>query len=125
MKTPVRPPTMKYPVPLSPGVMANGFLFVSGFGPQDPTTGGVPDGIEEQTRATLANLTLVLAEAGLDLSDVVKVTVHLRNLEGDFVAYNDAYSAVMPAPYPSRITVGSDLIMGILVEMDAIAVLRT
>jgi enamine deaminase RidA (YjgF/YER057c/UK114 family) len=110
-------------IPLSPGIVANGFLFVSGFGPQDPVTGEKPEGVAEQTRAVLSNLSLVLAEAGLDLSDVVKVTTHLQELKRDFADYNEAYAELMPEPRPVRTTVGSDL-MDILVEIDVVAALR-
>jgi enamine deaminase RidA (YjgF/YER057c/UK114 family) len=110
-------------VPLSPGIIANGFLYVSGFGPQDPATGEKPEGISEQTRAVFANLSAVLAEAGLDLSDVVKVTAHLQELKRDFAGYNDVYAEMMPEPRPVRTTVGSDL-MDILVEIDVVAALR-
>lgn len=123
MKTRVAPSVMSPRIPLSPGIVANGFLYVSGFGPQDPVTGEKPEGVTEQTRAVLANLSLVLAEAGLDLSDVVKVTAHLQELKRDFAAYNEAYAELMPEPRPVRTTVGSDL-MDILVEIDVVAALR-
>ena len=123
MKTRVAPSVMSPRIPLSPGIVANGFLYVSGFGPQDPVTGEKPEGAAEQTRAVLANLSLVLAEAGLDLSDVVKVTAHLQELKRDFAAYNEVYAELMPEPRPVRTTVGSDL-MDILVEIDVVAVLR-
>jgi 2-iminobutanoate/2-iminopropanoate deaminase len=123
MKTRVAPASMNPTIPLSPGIIANGFLYVSGFGPHDPVSGQMPDGIVEQTRAVLANLSLVLAEAGLDFSDVVKVTTHLQELKRDFPGYNEVYAEVMPKPYPVRTTVGSDL-MDILVEIDVVAALR-
>lgn len=123
MKTQVAPAEMNPTVPLSPGIMANGFLYVSGFGPHDPVTGAMPEGIADQTRAVFANLSLVLAEAGLDLSDVVKVTTHLQELKRDFAGYNEVYAELMPEPRPVRTTVGSDL-MDILVEIDVVAALR-
>jgi 2-iminobutanoate/2-iminopropanoate deaminase len=123
VKTPVAPAGMRPTVPLSPGIVANGFLYVSGFGPHDPVTGEMPPDVAGQTRAVFANLSLVLAEVGLDLSDVVKVTAHLQELKRDFAGYNDVYAELMPAPLPVRTTVGSDL-MDILVEIDVVAALR-
>jgi enamine deaminase RidA (YjgF/YER057c/UK114 family) len=38
-ETRVAPSVMNPALPLSPGVIANGFLYVSGFGPHDPVTG--------------------------------------------------------------------------------------
>ena len=47
-----------------------------------------------------------------------------RFLERDFAAYNQAYAELMPEPHPARKTVGSDLIMGMLVEIDMVAAVR-
>ena len=99
---------------------ADGLVFTAGFGPHDPETGAVPDGVETQTVAALANVTRALAAVGLDLSNVVKATVHLADLPRDFPAFDAAYRRVMPEPFPVRTTVGSQL-LGILVEIDVIA----
>ena len=112
----------KLPPPAGPYshlAVANGFVFTAGFGPQDPTTGAVPEGVEAQTEAVIRNVERALAEAGLDLSHVVKVTAHLADL-ADFAAYNAVYERMFPAPYPVRTTVGSQL-NDILVEIDVIA----
>jgi enamine deaminase RidA (YjgF/YER057c/UK114 family) len=98
----------------------DGMVFTAGFGPHDPQTGDIPDGIEAQTEATLANVSRALRGAGLDLSDVVKATVHLAELHRDFKGFDAAYRKVMPQPFPVRTTVGSQL-LGILVEIDVVA----
>jgi 2-iminobutanoate/2-iminopropanoate deaminase len=98
----------------------SGLVFTAGFGPHHPETGYVPEGIDSQTEATLANVSRALAAAGLDLSHVAKATVHLAELERDFAAFNAVYARVMPQPYPVRTTVGSQL-LGILVEIDVVA----
>ena len=108
----------------SQGVVANGFLYTAGFGPQDPATGEVAPTVGEQTAQVLRNVAAVLAQHGLTLDDVVKTTVHLQHLDRDFPAYNEVYSRRFPAPYPVRTTVGSTL-AGILVEIDAVAVRRS
>lgn len=95
-------------------------VFTAGFGPHDPETGELPEGIEAQTEATLANVERALAVAGLDLSHVLKATVHLAHLQSDFAAFDAAYRRTMPQPYPVRTTVGSQL-LGILVEIDVVA----
>jgi 2-iminobutanoate/2-iminopropanoate deaminase len=108
----------------SQGIVANGFVYTSGFGPHDPKTGEIiGDSIEEQTVATLANVSAVLAGEGLDLSDVVKATVHLADLRSDFPGFDSVYSAKMPAPFPVRTTVGS-VLAGIKVEIDVVAAVR-
>ncbi len=104
-------------------VEANGFVYTAGFGPHDPATGVVPDGIAAQTEAVLRNLATALGVVGLGLADVVKTTVHLADL-GDFAAFDEAYTRVIPAPFPVRTTVGSTL-RGMLVEIDAVAVRPT
>ncbi|MEV5810320.1 RidA family protein [Streptomyces parvulus] len=106
----------------SQGVVAGGLLFTAGFGPQDPATGEVPEGVGPQTAQVLRNARAVLAEEGLTPRDVVKVTAHLQHLKRDFAAYDAAYREFFDEPCPVRTTVGSDL-MDILVEIDVVAVL--
>lgn len=114
------------PVPAGPyshATIANGFLFSAGLGPQIPGTGCVPAGIADQTRQVLRNLQSILSSAGLTLDDVVKTTVHLQDLEGDFPDFNAAYGEFFAEPFPVRTTVGSSL-ANILVEIDVIAALN-
>lgn len=108
--------------PYSHGVVCNGFLFTAGFGPRDPATGELADGVGEQTRRVLRSIQAVLREAGAELDDVVKATVHLADLHRDFAEFNAAYAEFFSAPYPVRTTVGSQL-NGILVEIDVVAAL--
>lgn len=108
--------------PYSHGIVANGFLFTAGFGPQDAANGNaVASGVGDQTRQVLRNVASVLAEAGLTLDDCVKTTVHLADL-ADFAEFNEAYAEFFSEPYPVRTTVGSQL-ANILVEIDVVAAL--
>ncbi|GHD35169.1 RidA family protein [Nocardiopsis kunsanensis] len=107
----------------SQGVVAGGFLFTSGLGPQDPVDGIVAPSVGEQTAQVLANISAVLAEHGLTLDDVVRATVHLESLKADFAEFDAVYEEHFSAPYPVRTTVGSDL-ADILVEIDVVAKLR-
>lgn len=108
----------------SQGVVADGFLWTAGFGPQDPVTGHVPEGAGAQTAQVLANVCAALATRGLDLRDVVKVTTHLQHLRRDFAEYDAICREQFNEPYPARTTVGSDL-LDILVEIDVVARLRS
>jgi 2-iminobutanoate/2-iminopropanoate deaminase len=108
--------------PYSQGIEANGFFYTAGFGPQDPTTGAVPDSVGGQTRQVLRNVQAVLAERGLTTDDCVKTTVHLADL-ADFTEFNEAYAEFFSEPYPVRTTVGSQL-ANILVEIDVVAAVR-
>jgi reactive intermediate/imine deaminase len=105
----------------SQAIVAGGFLYTAGFGPQDPATGQVAgDTVEEQTAQVMRNLVAVLAAYDLDFSHVVKATVHLQDLHRDFPGFNVTYEQYVVAPYPVRTTVGSNL-ANILVEIDVVA----
>ncbi len=108
----------------SQGILAGGFLFTAGVTPTDPVTGR-PAGvsIEEQTAQVMKNLGAILAAANLDFSDVVRVTVHLKDIERDFAGFNRTYARYFGGDFPVRTTTGSDL-LGILVEIDMTAVAR-
>ena len=111
--------------PYSQAVRVGDLLFTSGQIPLDPATGAlVAGGIREQTKRVLDNLAAVLEEADLDMANVVKTTVFLRNM-GDFAAMNEIYAqyfapeGVVP---PARSTVEvARPPKDALVEIDAIA----
>lgn len=65
------------------------------------------------------NVKYVLEAAGARMSDVVKVTTHMTNLD-DFDAYNKVYREFFDEPLPVRTTAGSQL-KGIPIEIDVIA----
>ncbi|MCA0377160.1 MAG: RidA family protein [Gemmatimonadetes bacterium] len=121
--TPVVLPDLPPPAgAYSPGVRTANLMFVSGQVPRDPATRElVGTTIEEQTRATLANLERVLRTGGATLRDVVSVTVYLAD-ENDWGAFDTVYRTVFSPPYPTRAVVGASL-RGILVEISAIAAL--
>ena len=105
----------------SAGVLIDGWLFISGQGPLDLATGNVVSGtIEEETMLTLSHIKKILEAAGGKVEDIVKCTVHLRDIN-DFERYNAAYSSFFPGVKPARTTVQSVLSDGIKIEIDAIA----
>lgn len=108
--------------PYSQAIEANGFIYLSGQLPIDPTTGAFPEGgIKEQTRQSLLNAQAILKEAGADLSNVVKTTVLLADI-ADFGAMNEVYAEFFNAPYPGRSAFAvRDLPKGALVEIEMIA----
>jgi 2-iminobutanoate/2-iminopropanoate deaminase len=123
MKQPIK--TDKAPAALGPysqAIVSDGLVFCSGQGPIDPATNTlVEGGIEAQADRTMQNIEALLAELGLDLSDVVKSTCYLADMD-DFKAFNEVYAAFMPEPYPARTTIGAArLPLDILVEVEVIA----
>ena len=105
---------------LSRAIRAGDFVFVTG---QVPMRDGVPltDGsIEDQTRACLDSLKLILDEAGCELSDVVKSMVWLKNRE-DFGGFNEVYAEYFPKEPPTRSALVSDFLIDILVEIECVA----
>ncbi len=119
--------TDKAPMPLGPynqAIVAGDTIYVAGQGPADPSTGKISKGtFEEQAALTLQNIQAILEAAGSDLQDVVKVTVYLAD-NNDFGKLNEVYKRYFKEPYPARATVGADLLFGILIEVDCIAVKR-
>jgi reactive intermediate/imine deaminase len=77
--------------------------------------------IEEQTEQALDNLQAVLAEAGADVTDVLKVTVFLADID-DFEAMNETYASYFDAEPPARSAVQAGALpKGVGVEIEAVA----
>ena len=86
----------------SQAIRANGFVYVSGQGPFDPTTGDlVGETIEEQTRQCLRNVEAILQAAGSTIDDVVQATFILLD-ESDFAGLNEEWSRWFPTDPPAR-----------------------
>jgi reactive intermediate/imine deaminase len=97
-------------------------VFTAGQIPLTPD-GDLLDGaaIDVQTEQALENLEAVLAEAGVEMTDVLKVTVFLEDIE-DFEAMNTTYESFFDDEPPARSAVGVDeLPKGVGVEIEAIA----
>src|SRR5690606_1606365 len=102
-------------------------LFLSGIGPRAPGTDAIPEGIEAQARAVLANVRAVLEASGARWEDLVDVTVFLTDMARDFRAYNAVWAAHFPDPAqaPCRTTVGiTALPTPIAIELKCIATAR-
>jgi 2-iminobutanoate/2-iminopropanoate deaminase len=108
--------------PYSHAVVAHGFVFVAGQGPNIPETGITPDNFKEQVRQTLRNIQTILRGVGCEMKDVVKVNAYLTD-PTRFAEYNEVYKEFFTNDFPVRTTVQAGLI-NILVEIDCIAVLH-
>ncbi|MFW6059568.1 MAG: RidA family protein [Phycisphaeraceae bacterium] len=106
----------------SVGVVRDGWLFISGQGPLDLTTGAVVgETIEQQTQRTLEHIEKILRAAGASRADVVRCTCYLSTMD-DFAAFNRTYQAFFDVPVrPARTTVAAGLAAGLKVEIDAVA----
>jgi 2-iminobutanoate/2-iminopropanoate deaminase len=116
----VTPPNYKpSPAPLSPAILVDGTLYLSGSTGADPVTGRiVAGGLEAEVRQIMSNVTTVLGAAGMTLADVVSVTVYLADM-ADYAAFNDLYRGYFPdGRYPARSAVAvSALARGARVEL--------
>lgn len=105
----------------SDGIVAGGFLFVSGQASVDfKSSAFVLGTIEEETHRTLQNIRSIVEAAGASMDDVVKCTAYLSNIE-DFDRYNTVYEQYFSDIKPARTTVQAVLGKGIKVEIDCIA----
>jgi 2-iminobutanoate/2-iminopropanoate deaminase len=106
--------------PYSQAIVADGFVFVAGQVPVNPSTNELELGdAGSETRRTLQNIRAILEAAGSSLRDVVRVGVFLADLK-DFDAMNAVYKDFFPENPPARTTVGAQL-PKIKVEIDCIA----
>jgi 2-iminobutanoate/2-iminopropanoate deaminase len=126
-KTAVRTESAPAPIqgaPYSQAITANGFVFVSGqlgLTPGHSELAG--DTIEAQTTQIFDNLEAILVAAGSGLDRIVKTTVFLTSLD-DFQGMNSVYAERVGDTPPARSTVEiSSLPAGVLVEIEAIALL--
>jgi 2-iminobutanoate/2-iminopropanoate deaminase len=107
--------------PYSQGVDLGDMVFTSGQIPVDPATGNVAEGITAQTKQSLLNVSAVLEAAGLNMTNVVKMTVFLKDM-GTFGEMNEVYKSFFEEPYPARSAVEvARLPKDVLIEIEAIA----
>lgn len=90
--------------PYSQAIKSNGVIYVSGQLPVNPKDGTIPEEVTEQTQQSLSNIKAILEESGYCLSDVVKATVYLGNMN-DFNAMNKVYNEFFVEPYPARVAI--------------------
>ena len=130
-------PNAPKPVGLYPHARrAGNLLFLSGIGPRDPQSDGVPGltrsaagnfvefDFEAQVHSVFQNVKTVLEACGAQWNDLVDVTVFLVDMERDFHTFNRIYATYFTENQPCRTTVGIDrLPTPIAIELKCIAVL--
>ncbi|WUH91263.1 RidA family protein [Streptomyces sp. NBC_00433] len=130
-KTAITPPTHTTPpAKFSHGVRKGNILQVAGQVGFLPATEGRPPTpagptLRAQVLQTLANVRSVLEAGGASWEDAVMVRVYLTDTEhfAEFNELYDGYFAGLTQPPAARTTVYVGLPAGLLVEIDAMAVL--
>ena len=123
MRKAVQTETAPKPIgPYSQAVVEGNFIFVSGQGAINPSTGKLERGdARSETKRVFENLKAILAAAGSSLAKVVKCNVYLRDIN-DFQAMNEVYATYFEAPYPARTTIQAGALpAGIAVEIEVVA----
>lgn len=96
--------------------------------PVNPKTGLIiSDNINEQTEQCLNNIKAILESINVPLDDIVKINIHLKNLN-DIDVVNEVYSTFFPdsaiaravAYVPARTVTMASLPMNALIQIDAV-----
>lgn len=90
--------------PLSQAIQLGSLLFVSGTVPVDPVSGTFVGGdVKNQTRCVLENIKAILDAGGSSMTEVLKVTAYLTNIESRH-DFNQVYEEYFPKDPPARST---------------------
>ena len=114
----------EFPVsgPYSAAVEANDMVFISGQIPIDPATGEIITDIRLATQQVLTNIQTLLKKTGLDMSNIVKTTIFLKNM-ADFPIVNEIYAGFFPDEPPARSTIEASVLpKNSLIEIEAVAI---
>lgn len=90
--------------PYSQGMQSGSLVITSGQLPLTAAGEFSAVSISEQTQQVLENVKAVLAAAGCEMTDVIKTTVFLTNME-EFAEMNEVYAQYFSEPYPARSTI--------------------
>ncbi|HVA77005.1 MAG TPA: RidA family protein [Candidatus Binataceae bacterium] len=88
-----------------------------------------PGDLKAQVRQAAANLKLALEAAGATTADIVKTNTYIVNYkQSDYAAMREARAALFPegsnSPASTLVGVTSLAVEGLMVEMEAIAIVR-
>lgn len=100
--------TSNAPAPIGPysqAIAAGGFVFVSGQIPTNPSTGEiVTGGIKAEAKQVMENIKVILSEAGLEFSNIIKTSIFLTDMQ-NFAQVNEVYGTYFTDQFPARETV--------------------
>ncbi len=121
-----RNPDLPERFPFSSAVVVGDMIYLSGeLGLDYEAFKLVDGGAGAETKQIFKNYEATLSALGASLSDIVKCTVFLDDMN-EYAAMNAAYAAALPDPKPARSTFGVDgLALGAALEIECIAVRKT
>jgi enamine deaminase RidA (YjgF/YER057c/UK114 family) len=105
---------------------AQSIVFVAGQGPVSADGSVVGEGdFETQTRRTFENLGTVLEQAGASFEAVVKLTVYLTDMSTlrEYARIRNEFIVHQEPPASTALEVSALALPGMMIEVDAIAVL--
>ena len=118
--------TKKAPPPVGPysqAIQAGNMVFVSGQIALHPETNEIPEDFTTQCHQVLKNLQAILEASGSSLEHTVKVMIYMTDIDR-FNELNEIYEGYLGSAKPARACVEvSRLPKGVLVEMDAVALI--
>lgn len=109
-KQAVAPPDAQTAGPYSPGILADGTLYVAGQVGRT-SDGKYPEKFQDEVKQCLENVGAILKAAKYGFGDAVAVQVYLTDMS-TFQAMNSVYSTYFSKPYPARTTVGVKELVG-------------
>lgn len=122
-KTIINTPNAPSPIgPYSQAIRSGNIVFISGQIALKPGTGElVNSDIFHETHQVMQNLKSILAEAGMNFSNIVKTTIFLSDMEL-FGNVNEIYGKYFESDFPARETVAvKGLPKNVNVEISMIA----
>lgn len=110
---------------LSPGVVSNGHVFVTGM-TGSLADGTMPEDAEAQFRRAFDKIGAVLAEAGLTCADIIEMTSYHVGIADHFDLFSAVRAEYVAEPYPAwtAVEVAGLRRAGALVEVKVVAALR-
>lgn len=110
-------------LPFSEAVLVDSTLYLSGqIGVKPGSKSLVKGGMATEAKQTMENIKMTLERHGFSLSDIVKCTVMLQDIN-EWADFNQVYVTYFEKPFPARSAfAASGLALGAKLEVECIAV---